>query len=360
MLHDCIVTEFYKQRIGFFVVSAAFAFGILSGREHVNIAQTALTNLPFLGLICSLWTGYTLMVIQWIRHHLSLPEYRFLYALRTIRSGQRMRYFLYTTLQLLAPVLLYGLFIVCIAFQKNILMPVIILVSVIALLIMSTLLLLEWLIRHPAIRSQSVRRKTLNLKRPVSFSYWTLEWLLRERTLTLLITKTASAVLIAGVILYYQTGEYDLRLPALGLTLATLLNTGLSAELFSWQNHTWLWLRSLPVSPQKQIIRILTIHFTILLPEIVITWRYGWGSLQWWEMIQLNLFCLTLILLVHSLFYLLNQTLEEMVRLLFWLFIGLTFIIMYKTSISVVAAIMLVVAGINYKKRSPYSRTPPG
>jgi hypothetical protein len=90
-----------------------------------------------------------------------------------------------------------------------------------------------------------------------------------------------------------------------------------------------------------------------------LTWRYGWTSLSGWEMMQLNLLSLSLILLVHSLFYRFNRPFEEMIQLLFWLFIGLTIVIMYKVSIVMVAFSMLVIAGINYKKRSPYSRTPP-
>src|SRR5690606_9235316 len=237
--------------------------------------------------------------------------------------------------------------------------PLFIVVAVMGLLLILLILKLEWTIRHPAIRNQLVSHNRLNMKRPVSFLYWTMEWLVRKRTLTLLITKSASAVLIAGVMLYYQTDEYDLRLPALGLILSTLLNTGLSAEVYTWQNQTWLWLRSLPIAPQKQILRIIHLHFLILVPELILTWRYGWTSLSGWEMMQLNLLSLSLILLVHSLFYRFNRPFEEMIQLLFWLFIGLTIVIMYKVSIVMVAFSMLVIAGINYKKRSPYSRTPP-
>lgn len=359
ILKECIVTQFYKQRIGFFAVIAAIAFGVLTGREHTYIAETAIANLPFLGVICLFWLGYSLMVWSWIRHHLSLPEYRFIFSIRTVPFRERVRYFLQLGIYLQIPVLLYAAFILSIGLRKNAHYPVSILAVYVSALIVSTGLVIEWIIRNPVYKSNSLQRQILNFNRPVSFTFWILEWLLRERTLTLMITKVASSILIAATMLYYQTGEYDIRLPALGLSLATMLNAGLSTEIFFWQNRQWAWIRSLPVPSVQYIQSILKTHILLLIPELLLTWRYGFSSLYGVEIIQLNLLSVSLILGIHARIYWYNRQLEDLIRKLFWLYILLTFVILYKTNLLFIAIIVITLAGIIYKKRSPYSRTPP-
>ncbi|HEV7350155.1 hypothetical protein [Telluribacter sp.] len=341
------VQEFYRQRAGFFFVVLGLIFGFLSGREHHAFAVFFLNDEHGMLYLLLIWGLYTGMVGQFVEQLWSLPAYTFVYQARLLPPLRRYYYLLAVALGLLQPILFYGTYIFFIARQEarqdgllGQYWPVPVYWLLLTLLLVA---LAEHRLRNPGkVQKQKAGTVALPFRRPRSWTFWTLEWLLRERGLTLLISKAGALLFFSGTLIYYHTGTYDLRLPAIGCTFAYLLNAGVSYELYLWESRVWQWGRSLPVAATKRYGRLALLHAILLLPETCLALRYLGGELSPAGLLQLYSLGLGALLLYHSYLYRQHQLMEDTVRPVFILFVLLTFTVMYKVPLWLIAPGLLV------------------
>lgn len=207
----------------------------------------------------------------------------------------------------------------------------------------------EWRLRNP---DQTTATKTvfrLPFGRPTNFVFWTLEWLLRERGFTLLLSKVGVFLFMIAAQVYDSTGTYDLRLPAVGFTLAYLLNAGLSYELYRWENEVWLWGKSLPFGKLTRFGRVIILHAILLLPEAFLAVSYG-TRLEWYELAQLYTLGLGALVLYHTSLYRSPKLREETLQPVAIGFIILTFAILYKIPVALLALALLVGAFAGWQR----------
>lgn len=238
------VREFFRQRAGFFLVAVFLIFGFLTSREHYAFALFFLTDEWGMAILFGVWGIYTVLCAQFIAHQWQRPEYVFLHNVRLWPPAKRFFRLFLMALGFIQPLLFYGMYVLSIARQESVLSdgwPLFVFWPLLCLVLVGVM---EWQLRYPDVAS-SARKAGVGLpfKRPTSMVFWTLEWLVRERGLTLLLTKLGAILFVTATLVYDSTGDYDLRLPALGFTLAYLMNVGLSQELYVWENHVWLWGR---------------------------------------------------------------------------------------------------------------------
>ncbi len=348
-LFRATVGEFYRQRAGFFLVIILLAFGFLSAREHAGIAVFLVSGRHGIISLATLWASYTLMAQVFWNTLWSSPRYSFVYHTRLLPAGRRLCWLGALAAGFLIPPLLYGAWIAHIAVNEGIFTRSI---PVFAIWLAMWLLLI--LRADHKLRNQdtAISKKAtpgrLRFKRPVSWAFWTLEWIFREKSLTLLLCKTGSLLFTAGTLTYYGTDDYDLRLPAIGLSMAALANTGLSYEIFRWETGIWLWSRSLPLSSLTRMRRLTLIHFLLLVPDFLLTIRYGYSLLSFDEMARIFLLQLSLLLWYHSSLYKEKPLLEDSLGVVFVVFIIATILILYSIPLLVLAGALLVVACLNY------------
>jgi hypothetical protein len=330
------VSEFFKQRAGMFFVLIAVIFGFLSGAEHHALAIFFLTDRFGMLYILILWTLYAFLCLHFLLNLWKQPAYHFVYQTRLWSVQKRFFRFGLIALGFLQPLIYYGLCIMAVAYQDHLLKRVWPVFVFYLILILAVAAGTEWRIRNPRLFVSNRRRVgKWHVRRPLSWIYWSLEWLVREKGVTLLICKTGSALVFVCTLLYYQTDTYDLRLPAICLSLAYLLNTGLSYELFQWENVVWLWNRSLPLSIQQRFGRMLLIHALIILPETLICFRYH--TLTMAEIIQLYGLGLSVLLLFHTRLYRKNGLLEDSIQPVLIGFVVLTLLVLYKIPVLLIA-----------------------
>ena len=353
MLFRSTVGEFYRQRAGFFLTVILLAFGFLSAREHTGIAIFLLSGRY--GMICLAvtWALYTLMTQAFWNALWSSPEYSFVYHTRLIPVWRRLCWLGALAAGFLIPPLLYGLWIINVALSEGIFAGSIPVFS--TWLILWALLIL-WSERKLRNQDTAVTQKAvpvaLRFKRPVSWVFWTLEWLFREKSLTLLLCKGGAALFTVATLAYYGTDDYDLRLPAVGLSIAALANIGLSYEVFHWETGTWLWSRSLPVPFATRIRRLVLVHFFLLLPDFLLTIRYGYLLLGAGELAEIFFLQISLLLWYHGTLYKDKILLEDSLGIVFILFIALTILILYNIPPAVLAAVLLTWGCLNYYRRA--------
>lgn len=332
------VQAFFRKRAGMFFVLLAVLFGLMGGREHYGFALFFLTD-PFgLFYLAVIWIIYTFLCGHFISNLWSQPDYLFIYHTRLWPNFKRIGRFFIMGLGFLQPILYYGIYLFLIARQDKLLQhfwPVLIIYFFLST---SLLFVAEWRIRYPQLfNSKTKSMFAWPFLRPVSWTYWSIEWLFRERGLTFLCCKVGAVGVIICTLLYYQTDTYEIRLPAIGFSLGYLLNIGLSFELFYWENEIWLWNRSLPVSTGRRFFRIAKIHAVLLLPETLIALRYQ--VISFLELTQLYSLGLSVILLFYTYLHKRCGLLEDMMKPVLIGFIILTFMILYKIPISGIALV---------------------
>jgi len=337
------VREFFRQRAGFFLVAIFLIFGFLTSREHYAFALFFLKDGWGMAVLFVLWSSYTLLCAQFIAQQWLRPEYVFLHNVRLWPPTKRFLRLFLMALGFIQPLLLYGVYVLSIARQENILGESWPMFFFWPLLCLGLVVMTEWRLRWPDVAS-SARKSGVRLtfKRPASMAFWTLEWLLRERGLTLLLTKVGAILFATATLVYDSTGDYDLRLPALGFTLAYLMNVGLSQELFDWENRVWLWGKSLPISRWKRFLNVAILHAILILPETFVAVRGDTiGSLSAWEWGQVYALGLACLLLYHVRLYRPTYNPDKASQHLLVGYLALTFLILYSVPVWGLSIVLL-------------------
>ncbi|WP_353718039.1 hypothetical protein [Dyadobacter sp. 676] len=338
MLLVSTVSAFFRQRAGMFLVLLGVLFGFLSANEHHAFAVFFLTGTYGMLALFVIWLIYSLLCAQFLINTWKLPEYTFIYHARMWPAQLRMRRFAIQALGFLQPILYYGIYLLIIAIQDKLLVWLWPVIPFYIVLIIMLALAAEWRIRTPLLYVAAKRKSILQwpFPRPKSWLYWSMEWLMRERGITLLVGKLGAMLVAAGTMLYYSTGEYDIRMPAIGMSLAYLLNIGLSLELYQWEAEIWLWARSLPVPVWKRWGRVVVAHLVLIVPETVVMLRSG--ALGFAEVAQLYLLGLTILIVSHLYLYKRAGLPENAMQVFLFGFVGLTLLILYKVPLLLLAA----------------------
>jgi hypothetical protein len=344
MLMLSTVSEFFRQRAGMFFVLMGILFGFLSGAEHRAFALFFLTGSYGMLYLFAIWLCYTLLSLQFLISLWKQPDYAFIYNVRIWPLYKRAYRFVMLALGFLQPILYYGVYLISIAVQDKIMSHLWGIPFFYVFLILIIFSGAEWRIRNPQL---FVAKKSRNwIKWPFprinSWTYWSFEWLFRAKGVTLLAGKLGSVLVAVCTLLYYSTDTYDLRLPAVGLSLAYLLNIGISYELYRWESEVWLWGRSLPVSGLRRLGRIILLHAIIILPETLVAVRNS--VLTFYEVLQLYTLGLAVLAFVHVFFYKKSQLLEDSIQTVLFGFIGLTLLILYKIPLLLIAACIFTFA----------------
>jgi hypothetical protein len=347
MLLTSTVSAFFRQRAGMFLVLLGVLFGFLSANEHHAFAVFFLTGTYGMLSVFVIWLIYSLLCVQFLVNTWKLPEYTFIFHARTWSASVRAQRFVVQSMGFLQPILYYGVYLLVVAIQDKLLARLWPIIPFYIVLMLMLTLAAEWRIRKPVlyvpVKSKGMIKwafRWLALPRPASWLYWSMEWLVRERGITLLVGKTGAMLVAAGTMLYYSTGEYDIRMPAVGMSLAYLLNLGLSFELYQWEGEIWLWGRSLPVPVWVRWGRVVMAHLILIVPETLVVLRSG--ALGFAEVAQLYCLGLTILIVSHLYFYKRSGLPENAMQAFLFGFIGLTLLVLYKIPLLLLAGFGLL------------------
>jgi hypothetical protein len=329
VLFTATVQAFFRLRAGMFFVILGILFGFLSSREHYAFAVFFLTDPHGMYYLLAIWLIYAALCSHFIINLWAQPEYMFIYQCRLWTQPKRFWRFFLMSMGLLQPILYYGIYVTSIAGQDHLLGKVWPMFCFFVLLGILVVAVGEWRVRTPFVYGDSKIQVTRwPFPRPVSWVFWSLEWLVREKGVTLLICKLGAAGVALGTISYYGSGNYDLRLPAVGTALGYLLNVGLSYELYRWENEILMWNRSLPVTYGKRFLRIFTLHAVLIIPETLIVVRQN--LLGFSEVVQLYGLGLSALVLFHTYLYRKHGLLEDLMKPVLFGYVLLTLVILYK------------------------------
>ncbi|GAB3795489.1 hypothetical protein GCM10028819_11630 [Spirosoma humi] len=299
VLNKVFVRAFYVKNAGTFLVLILVAFGFLSAVEHKALILAALGSPFFLALVFGLWGLYLLKTIAFVRQTLTAPEHLFLQTFWLLPTANRWLLWLAVQTALFAPVLGYAGWMLQLAAQHRHWDSLAAIVLVNVALIGMGVGMADYRLRHPNPNALRLPHLTLKLPYELFFpTYW-----LRHEPLSLLLTKTFSGLLLAGVCRLYPTDDYDQRLLLIGLLLAVLGHSQVGGQVSLFERQYLLFLQNLPLAWWQRFARYTLMYGLLWLPELLILvrncpagipldyvfwlWLTGWGG----------------ILLLHSLAY---------------------------------------------------------
>ena len=157
MLLISTVSAFFRQRAGTFLVLLGVLFGFLSANEHHAFAVFFLTGTYGMLALFVIWLVYSLLCTQFLINTWKLPEYTFIFHARTWPPFLRMRRFGVQALGFMQPILYYGVYLLIVAIQDNLLPRLWPVIPFYLVLILMLALIAEWRLRNPVFGNEITR-----------------------------------------------------------------------------------------------------------------------------------------------------------------------------------------------------------
>jgi hypothetical protein len=171
-------------------------------------------------------------------------------------------------------------------------------------------------------------------RKPFPFFY--LAELIKNRPIMYILVKVFTFLIISFFIYLYPTDEYDHRLFSIALVMVVFSNYPLMQEWLIFENQKLNFVKALPISAIKHIFYMLCTIMILVLPEIIL---FGIKSTPFVDLAYVFSWAISLIFILlglKSIFYLPVKT-EFMQQNLFWVFVVLLILIMYKIPILLLA-----------------------
>lgn len=347
VLQKVICQSFYRQNVGFFLVVLGATVALMRPEEHLALAKYAVYSVSFLALVfMSLWALYTLKTMSFVFKSFSDPRNEFLYLLRLMPAGKQVEYLLGVQFTLLQPILLHSGFVASQAIRFQVWLPV----GLISVFLVLAFSIPVWLyiraLRHPNASQNQLAFGFFSWKWKSALPYpvFYLHQLLSKDKMLFFLTKGWSCFLLFGCCILYPTDDYDGRLISLGMLLAALSQSVLILPFHQFEQTHLLIVRNLPTSNLRRFGLHLVVFGLLVLPEMVILYRYFPLSLGVGFFLQSIAFGVSLVMLIHSYLYFRPGLQEDFMRDVFWALIAFFFLIMFKIPTYVLAFFNLALA----------------
>lgn len=322
-----VVVPFYRRYGGFLLFLFLILFGIQPSlmdavRSNYYIALGILTSPAFFIGAIAVWVIYTMLIALFYRGLLQQPQYLHLFGLNALPVSRRFRLAASITIRLWLPWLFYALLLVAAGIYSHHLLSLVwIALTLLALVALSTYLLLLWLKRGLPAHQAKLR---LHLPLPPGLFSFTLRFIANRQWMGLLLLKLAG---FFGLYYFVKTDAAFLDRRMLGLFYTTLL-CGHGVLVF--RNVQFLEselreYRNLPLRLLRIAASMFLLYFVILLPEL-----YALKGLVFFQadpqlFVAMAITGPSLLLLLHALVYAQPSNLQEYLQLVFGVWIVFTF-----------------------------------
>ena len=351
IFNKSIVAEYYRQNMVFIFVLMLFCFGFLRAIEHITIIKLIL-RLPALMLFTFIvWAVYALKVSLFNLRLLESKQFEFLYQARLFPLAKRMAVFCLVMFNLLQLTFLYSLAMIKIGIDEKRYGPVGLIVLINLVLIISGALVMEYRIRRPNPEKLLPRtfQSVFSKFRTPSYLFF-VRYLSARQPVLLLITKLFSMAVLLGFCYLYPTDDYDERFLAIAVLLVGASHIVFNQKYFQFEHLHLGLLRNLPLGFGKRYSGYLITYAVLLIPELLVLIKNLPGEVSYVFMIQLLIFIMSIILLMHHLHYINGISKDAFMQRLFFGGIGLFLLIMFKIPLLVLSGALLLAGGMVFRK----------
>jgi len=324
------VFQFYKANMGFFFFWFIFFFGIVSPNSlityHLALIQAQVdSTLILLGAIFC-WALYDIMCIRFFERIIIKYRDSFLHVLQVVPSSKlNMLIGIFHTLVFL-PCLIYAVIVAIIAGnQAKTDVVIIIGTFLIFITVAGTWLLKMNLAKRTASKMFLLAGLLGNGRRTIHYIFYLLQFILRQRKVTILVLKIASFFLF--FIVFIRLGDgFDKFSFTNVLLLIVYLHAVLVYHAHKFIEEQVRFLRNLPISFAGRIIVFLVPVCVIFIPELLFMLVNGLPMLTSPEIIVYYLLLVSQLLLYLSVLYTASYKLGDYIKVLFVVGFGLVFL----------------------------------
>lgn len=343
--------EFYRLNAGFFIVISTLTFGFMSGKEHRALAEFFIAS-PLLTLIpLAIWIVYALKVISFNRQRLAQSENTFLYNFSVLSFPKQLWVAIQTLVLQFAPVILYASFLILMAIKHARLIPILIICSAVAILLVISASLLVLSINPPIREPKTSALKRFidqNTVRPLWWIYITT--ILRREPLLFVGTKIFSGLLLFAVMQLYKNESFDGRLLGMAASLAGVGNFMIMMQLQLFDLKYLSLMKNLPVTMVVRWARIALVTLIIVIPEIVLILKYA-PAIKFTELAFILLLIPSIAITSYSLLFLTFREESTYSRWVFAITIAHIVLILFQVPVWIFVSVNLGVSWILFSSR---------
>ena len=334
--------EFYRLNALFFLLSIGLAFGFMSGREHMALAEFIIGS-PLLTLVpFAVWVLYGIKIYSFNKQVCQAREISFVHSVSLLPRHTQIAVSLSVIINQFMPALLYGMFLISMALHHT--LPYAALSLTISLIL--PLAGLTFFL-HQQMQFPQLERKTYFLKKWMDrtfekpFTQFFAEWLCRKQPGLFIITKLFSAILLFAISQLYRYDEYDNRLMAMGCVLGFAANLAIVYQYVLFENHILSLLRNLPLPWTRRMLLFLSAMLVLNLPELLVLTRTFPDALGYYNLFEMMVS--SFILLMGGYSYLLrkNITFESFTGHIFIFSFVVLIAILYKVPLLLLSGLAL-------------------
>lgn len=308
-----LVAPFYKANTGFFLFLFFVLFGLMNARDlvlyHSSLMYTIVSTGAGLVVGMVVYLFYNYKCAAFVLNSFARSENYFLVDLQALPVLQQLGVFTVSQFLLLLPVLLYFGVTIAIGLLHSFIVTSFALLLYLVLLLVGSAGLYYY-------RLNRYHKPAIKLPLPTLGSYtklpvlYTLHYLLHERKLALVAVKLFSGLVFYLVFVINYEG-FSLNYFRLLFLLCTAAHSMLVYYSFRFTEQQLAFTRSLPITRAKRLFAYLLTFLLLLLPELCWLLVYS-GSLMSWPELLLT-FCIGLghLLLLSSILYLPNMSLQH-------------------------------------------------
>lgn len=328
IVNRSIAGPFYRQHAGAFLFLFFILFGIQPSfndalKTHYAIITGILTSANFFLVALACWLFYTIRSAFFFRSCLQKEAYDFLYELNAVQPVKRFRILLHLNILLNAPVACYGLLIFGIAIKDNIIpQGILVLLTIGALIFLATIASYYFLNKAKAL--QEITSKRFQIPLPKTLTGFVLKFVFRRQFVTLLIVK-----LLSFSCLYFfartEASVFEERMLWLLFITSLVGHSVIVYKNFHFIETEMSFYRNMPVKNIVIILSLLAVYVILLIPEAWALRAVAINQENIADYIWMILTGPSLLLLLHSLLYTEDLTMEEYLKLLFGVWVVFVF-----------------------------------
>jgi ABC-type multidrug transport system fused ATPase/permease subunit len=325
ILQRSVTAPFYRRNAGLFLFIFFLLFGLQPNFKqtlefHYDIINGISTSVNFFFISLLIWFLYACKTIHFFNGCAKNKAYHFLQNLNAISPGKRFLHLLILQLQLLSPVLCYGMAVVIVAVINHHIAGGIAVLFTLAGLCIFTTVAANFLLQ----KTKSSAFKKILPSFPSLFSAnlfsFLLKFIFNEQFIVLLLLK-----LVTFSCLYFFA-KTDAQVFEDRLLWLIYLTSLAGHSILIYRNHHFMetkmsFYRNLPVRPMATLLSLLGVYVIVLIPEI---WALKGVAIEQHAIINYIWMILTgpsLLLMLHCLLYTEDMKMEGFLQLLFGVWI---------------------------------------
>lgn len=351
ILRKVFVKEFYRLNAGFFILIITLAFGFMSGAEHRALAEYFVSSPLFAVIPIVIWLLYMLKIMFFNRQRINLTENKFLLALTLLPRWKQFLSLTQTLALQFAPAWAYAIFICLIALKNN--RPdaiTIICTGIILLLVAFTQLLQRDLSRQKQETKVWFFKRLTDryFVRPIWWIYLTA--IVRNEPVLFLATKIFTGLLLFAICQLYHGEAFDVRLLAMGASLAAVCNYSIVQQLQLIDFRTFSLLKNLPIPLLKRWSVFYVVVFLVMIPEVAVVCTYA-PRLSWLDISFAVMLLPSIAVMSYALLYMPFEEEKTLPRIIFALSIAHILLILFRVPIASLAFVDSIASCLIFVQR---------